>query len=178
MDDEELIPPGVSYDDAGRLFSPFIERGADEIPRAVNVPTNAALRGMTTDELAGVANRFGYLDTYEARVQIHSGFLARYNIHPGDPRWEDEMGRLEDNIGRSLLGHTRRLATRHETLTAIGGDTETMMIRIAESDEPCDECEPLAGIEDTYAGFVSSGTMPGDRCLGGGNCLCTLMEIR
>ena len=175
---DDLIPPGNSYDAAGRLFSPFIERGSDNIPMAVNIPTTEQMRGMSVAELTNVSSRFGYVDNIENRMQVHSGFLARFNILPGDPRYAAEMENLSGNTGRSLLGHTRRLAQRHEALTAIDGKLTTNMIRIAESDDPCDECAALSGIEGTYQELVADGNMPGDRCLGGGNCLCTVMEIR
>ncbi len=173
----DLIPPGVSFDDRGRMFSPFIERGSDNVPRAVNVPTAAQLKGMSTGQLTSVANRFGYSNTIDEQMRIHGGFLNRFGIMQGDPRWDAEMSNLQGNIKRSLVGHTRQLAQRHETLSAIDGKTNTEMIYINESAEPCEECEPLGGTEGTYAWFVESGNLPGDRCLGGANCLCTLSAV-
>lgn len=166
-----------TFDDRGRLFSPYIERGSDNIPRSVNIPSAADMRGMSTAELSNVASRFGYVQGLENDMAIHAGFLQRFNIQPGDPRWDAEMGNLKDNIGRSLLGHTRRLAQRHEQITAIGGNMNQRVIYINESEEPCDECEPLGGQEGTYAEFVAEGKLPGDRCLGGNNCLCTIMAV-
>jgi len=84
------------------------------------------------------------------------------------------MDRFVDaQSGKALLGAARRVSQRWETYTMLEGDTSTVVIYINEGDDPCEECEPLGGLEGTYASFVEDGNLPGDRCLGGNLCQCT-----
>jgi len=175
--DQILDPPAEWVDAQGRFFSPWIERGSDGIPRTVPVPTLADMKGMSVGDLASTCERYGYVDSIDARVDMNKEFLRRFNIGEGDPRWGPEMDRLRDKQQVAMLGHTRRLATRHETLRGSGGDLNARFVYINESAEPCDECAPLGGTEMTYREFAENGMLPGDRCLGGDNCLCTLMRV-
>ena len=172
-----LDPPGDEMGVDGRFYSPWIERGSTGIPQSVPMPSMAEMRNMDAGQLSGVMERYGYVDSIDARIDMNKEFLRRFNINKGDARWDDEMARLKDKQQIAMLGQTRRLATRHETLRSIDGKLNQKMVYINESSEPCDECAPLGGQEGTYQEFAQNGMLPGDRCLGGDNCLCTTMRV-
>jgi len=175
--DQILNPPAEWVDERGRFFSPWIERGSDGIPRTVPVPSLQDMKGMSVGDLASTCERYGYVDSIDARVDMNKEFLRRFNIGPTDSRYGFEMDRLKDKQQIAMLGQTRRLATRHETLRSIDGNLNQKLVYINESSEPCDECAPLGGQEGTYQEFAQNGMLPGDRCLGGDNCLCTTMRV-
>ena len=179
--DSILNPPGDSMDAQGRFFSPWIERGSDGVPHAVPVPSLAAMRDMNAGQLSGLCGRYGYVETWESSVDINQGYLARFNIGPtlpngqSDPRYAREMGRLKVNNQRAMLGHTRRLAINHEVVVSLNGKLNTRVVIINESDTPCEECDPLGGVEDTYRNLVANGQIPSEVCLG--SCMCTFMAV-
>lgn len=175
---EDLIPTPPGFDEAGRYYSPFIERGGTMTPETVNIPSLRDLRELSADELAIVAGRFGWVDTWDARMEAMSGTLQAFGYDPARDKasWDRAWARMEKAQDTALLGVSRRLSQRYETQQAIGGDTGRMMIYVNESDDPCEECEALGGTVKTYAEFVADGDMPGDRCLGGNNCMCALVE--
>jgi hypothetical protein len=174
--DSVLNPPGDSIVD-GKFYSPWIERGSDGVPRSVPVPSLADMRGLTTGQLNSVCERYGYVNTWDSQVDINNGYLARYNISKAaDPlKYDREMARLTENNQRAMLGHTRRLAQRHEQLSALDGNVNQRVLIINESDEPCEECDPLGGLEDTYRNLVANNQIPDEVCLG--SCMCTLMRV-
>jgi hypothetical protein len=176
---QDLIPSLPWFDEAGRYYSPFIERGADGTPESVPIPSLEDMRGLAPDELAAVAGRFGWIDTWDARMDAASTQLAAFGYDPGrDPAAYDRaMQRMVTNSERALLGVSRRLSQRYETTAALDGDMTKTMIYVNESATPCDECERLGGTVKTYAEFVADGDLPGDRCLGGNNCMCALVEL-
>jgi hypothetical protein len=176
--DRVLNPPGEEMGADGRFYSPWIERGSDGIPKSVSMPSMQEMRNMNAGQLSGVMERYGYVDSIDARIDMNKEFLRRFNIGPKDPRYALEMDRLAGKQNIAMLGETRRLAQRHEGLRAIGGNLDQGVVYINESSEPCEECEPLGGTEGTYREFVENGMLPGDRCLGQGNCLCTVMAVR
>ena len=173
--DSILNPPGESMGPDGRFYSPWIERGSDGVPRSVAMPSLPDMRGMTTGQLNGVCERYGYVSTWDTDVDINKGYLARYNISKSaDPaKYAREMERLRVNNQRAMLGHTRRLAQRHEQLSAIGGNLDQKIMIINESSEPCSECEPLGGLVDTYRNLVANNQIPDEVCEG--SCMCALM---
>jgi len=179
--DSVMNPPGDWMDDRGRFYSPWIERGSDGVSKSVQMPTIQDMCGMTAGELNTVCERYGYVPTWESEIDVQKGYLARYNIGPKlpngkpDPRYAREMARLTENNQRAMLGHTRRLAIRHETLRALEGNIDQRVMIINESDNPCPECEPLGGIEDTYRNLVANNQIPDEVCLGA--CMCTLMRV-
>jgi hypothetical protein len=175
--DSVLNPPGDSMGPTGTFYSPWIERGSDGVPHSVPMPTMADMRRMTTGELSGVCERYGYTTTWDNAIDVNKGYLARFNISKSaDPaKYAREMKRLKVNGQRAMLGHTRRLAQRHEQLSAIDGNVNQRMMIINESDEPCEECEPLGGYEDTYRNLVADGKIPDEVCLG--SCMCTMMRV-
>lgn len=170
--------PAAGWDVAGRFHSPALERGADGIPTNIPLPTPAEMKDLSTGQLYDLSSRYGYIDPLENRVAIAQSRLASFNIRPGDARYANAMAKLEEDMKPALLGNARKMATRHETLRAVNGNMDQTMVYLNESDEPCEECEPLGGMEKTYSEFVADGDMPADRCLGGSNCLCTLMAVR
>lgn len=174
----ELRPPGEYVDERGRLFSPLIERGSDQVPRSVPMPSPAEMRGMSKSELSAIMTRFGWVPTWANEKEVHAKWLERWGITTDDPRYEREMERLlQSETATSMLGETRRLAESYETLAAIDGNVNTETIYINEGEDPCEECVPLAGEIMTYAERVATKSLPGDRCLGGSNCLCAIMAF-
>lgn len=167
----ELFSPSTYWDVSGSFYSPALERGGDNVPALVELPSKADMLSLSTSELYSVGTRYGYIAPAEMRIQHLEGF----NLRPGDPRYERAMERLKANMRPAILGNARRMATRHETLRSVNGNTKQRMIYLNESAEPCEECEPLGGTEKTYAEFVTDGDLPGDRCLGVNYCLCTAM---
>ena len=162
----------------GRFYSPYIERGSDNIPRSVPVPTAEEVRQMSTSERWEVAQRYGWLPPAESEMDMQRQYLARWDIRKGDPRYETEMERLAGAEKKQhLLAATRRAMERHETLVALDGQLDKDTVYINEGDEPCEECEPLDGDIMPYSERVANGLLPGDRCLGGNNCLRVLMVV-
>ena len=172
-----LNPPGDSMGPDGQFYSPWIERGSTGVPTSVPMPSLAQMRGMDTGQLSGLCERYGYTPTWESQIDINNGYLARYNISPSIDKahYDREMARLMENNQRAMLGHTRRLAQRHEQLAALDGNVNQRVMIINESAEPCEECEPLGGLEDTYRNLVANNQIPDEVCLGA--CMCTVMAV-
>ncbi len=106
-------------------------------------------------------------------------FLQRHNIQPGDPQWDIEMERLTNGAAsrRVALGEARRAAEREQAIRAARGNMNQNFVRVAEGDDPCEECEPLNGEEGTLEELGKDNMLPGDRCLGGNACLCVLIAV-
>ena len=172
----DLIPSAPTTDERGRFYSPFIERGVSGEPMTVPIPSLKDMKLLAPDELAVVAGRFGWQDTWDTRMEAMTGTLQSFGYDPSNPAaWNRAMDRMMVTQEKALLGVSRRLSQRYETAVVTGGDTNRMMIYVNESDEPCPECEALGGVVKTYAEFIADGDMPGDKCLGGNNCMCALM---
>jgi hypothetical protein len=173
----DLIPTLPGFDEAGRFYSPFIERGSDGSPESVPIPSLADLKLLDPDELAVVAGRFGWQDTWDTRMEAMTSTLQAFGYDPdtNPERWDAAMVRMKVAQEKALLGVARRMSQRYETLEAVGGDMGQLCIYVNESDAPCAECDALGGTVKTYAEFVADGDCPGDRCLGGNNCMCALM---
>lgn len=174
----DILPNLPWSDEAGRFYSPFIERGVDGDVTSVPIPSLEDLNKLNADELAAVAGRFGWIDTIDARMDAAGEQLRAFGYDPGDPAaYGRAMDRLVATEEKALLGVARRMSQRYETLEAIGGDMGQVMQYGNESVNPCPECENLGGTRKTYAEFVADGDCPGDRCLGGNNCMCFLTPI-
>ena len=170
--------PSVTWEPSGAINSPVIERGSDNIPRSVPLPSKAQMKSLSLGQMYDLSSSYGYIDTPENRVQAADAYLRGFGYDPSDKaRWNRAMARLRENMRPAMLGTSRRMATRHETLRAVDGNLSQEMIYINEADEPCEECDPLGGMIKTYAEFIDDGDLPSDRCLGGSNCLCTLMRV-
>lgn len=168
---------GSYLDEAGRAWSPFLERGEDQVPTEARIPAAHELTAPRSPEESAEMDRLvhRYMNgrSPDVETKARAQFLTRYNITPDDPRWAIEQERLMNGQrGRIQLGMARRLSERYETLSAAGGDMSKMSIYIAEGDNPCDECLALAGDEMPLGERIAEGLMPGDRCLGGDACQC------
>lgn len=124
------------------------------------------------------------MDIYTGRSPIDAReatakWLERFNIKADDPRFEAEFERLLDAgaSNRAVLAESKRIAERAELITMTGGELGTKCVYVNEGPDPCEECEPLNGIVLTLGEFEAQGLMPGDRCLGGDNCLCQLIPF-
>ena len=174
----DILPSLPWVDEAGRFYSPFIERGQDGDVASVPIPSLEDLNKLSADELAVVAGRFGWQDTWDNKLSAMDEQLRAFGYDPGNPEaYARAMGRMQVSEEKALLGVARRMSQRYETLEAMGGDLDKMMIYVNESVTPCEECERLGGMVKTYREFLADGDMPGDRCLGGNNCMCALMEF-
>lgn len=171
-------------DERGRFVGPLIERGSDEVPNIVDVPSVSDLKGFSSknpddvNAMSGLLHRFGF-PAPDQMIEQQQKYLAGFGITPNSQNYEQQMSRLRGDLsGRFLLGISRRTQEQYQTLKAIDGNLSTEMIRIAEGDDPCDRCEPLDGTIDTYAGHVKNGTLPGGTsCEGGDNCLCVMFPL-
>lgn len=158
---------GAYLDDAGRAWSPFLERGEDMVPTGTRVPSPHELSMPRSPEQAAELDRLThrYLNgrTPDLEMRSRSEFLKRYGITPGDPRWAREQDRLQNGQrGRIQLGMARRLSERYETMAASGGDMTAECVYIAEGEEPCEECSAIAGDTMTLGERINEGLMPGD----------------
>ena len=106
-------------------------------------------------------------------------WLDRFSITPDDPRYAAEFDRLIEAgaSSRAVLAEQRRIAERTELLHMTGGDLHAHVIYVNEGPNPCPECAALGGEVGTLAEMQAAHNMPGDRCLGGDNCLCQLIPI-
>jgi len=95
----------------GRYYSPLIERGSDNVPRSVSVPTAAELRGMSTAERYATMTRYGWIDPADKEIELQRAYLSRFDITPAsDPeKFRREMRRLAEAESKPhLLGAARR----------------------------------------------------------------------
>jgi uncharacterized protein with GYD domain len=151
-------------------------------PTFIKPLTTDQLGAMDTKSAVGIAQMNEYLNVVglsDPVLMRHAQrkYLERFQIEPGDPRYDVEMERLAENSSRFVLAEARRIAERQQTLRDIGGNLNQNVVRIAEGDDPCDECLPLNGEEGPYIDFVVHNKRPGDRCLGGNNCLCIMVAV-
>ena len=177
---------GSYVDETGRAQSPYIQRGSNNVPRTIpRMPTHSQIRNMDhrnpddVEALSMVLYRFGLTNTPTEGIANHAKYLDRFRgLTSDDPNFTIEKLRLaEADSGRALLGQARRITQRWETLENIGGNPDQVCIYINEGDDPCEECLPLGGEEAPYSWFVTNGNLPGDRCLGGDLCQCSLTPI-
>lgn len=172
-------------DERGVVYSPLIERGSDNIPKFVNVPSLEDLKGFSSKKkedvvaMSKLLHQFGFPPP-DQMVDQQKSFLAAFDITPDSPRYEQAMLDLKNgNSGRFLLAQSRRTQEQYQTMSSIRGNTEHEMVRLAESDEPCDRCDPLDGEQKKYSEFVAANELPGgSSCEGGNNCLCTMWPVK
>ena len=172
---------GRYFDERGVLFSPLLERGSNNIPNVVPILSAGDLRSLRSanvNEHMQLLGQYGFINTPEKLVEMNSSFLSRYNIMPGDPRYQAELQRLLDSgSGRVLLEQAQRVSERFETISSLNGDMTQNCMYLAEGDGPCAECEELNGIEGSYAELLRTDRIPGARCLGGDACRCAIVPI-
>jgi len=174
-DTTDLTTFGDLLDEYGRVWSPAVTRGSEQMPRSVPLPSPVEMRQMDTAELSAVLTHYGAETGLDASRQYAARYLDRFDITPDDPRWGVEMERLLDQSSRRpVLAAARRSSERYETLLAAGGDMDVDTTYLAEGDNPCDECLPLAGSVMPLGERIAEGLMPGDRCLGKDLCQCGL----
>lgn len=77
-----------------------------------------------------------------------------------------------DNVAMS-----RRVHQQTQTLVTLDGNLDKECVYINDGENPCDPCLNLGGTQMKYSEFVNNNMMPGDRCLGGNRCLCTLLPL-
>lgn len=166
-------------DGAGRQYSPFLERGADNVPARLPVPDVDDLRAFGIGDpkvMNAVLQRYGLSNTPDKLLEEQSKYLERFNARTGSALYDTQRLDLMSNMeGRILLGQARRVSQRYETLVLLDGDYSKRVIYVAEGDAPCDGCAPLAGTIGTAAELQGEGIWPGEQCLGGDQCLCQIM---
>ena len=180
--DQTLEELGSYTDDLGRVYSSHIERGSDNVPKVVPGLDTASLKELGTEDIGtlnNVVGKFGLTNSPEQMLDMQSSMLQAFSSRPGSPMYETDLMRLKEGMeGRVLLGQSRRVSERFETLTAIDGNMSQEMIYLNEGDDPCDGCAPLGGETMTYAEFIQNDMLPGSQCYGGDLCLCQLMAIK
>ena len=180
--DQTLEDLGSYTDDLGRVHSPFIDRGADNVPKVAPLLDTAGLKELGTEdigELNYTIGKYGLTNSPEQMLDMQASMLQSFTARPGSPMYETDLMRLKEGMeGRVLLGQSRRVSERFETLTAIDGDMNQMMIYLNEGDDPCDGCAPLGGETMTYAEFIQNDMLPGSQCYGDDLCRCQLMAIK
>jgi len=177
--DPKLLEELNDYVDAkGRQYSPFIERGVDQAPARVPMPDADDLRAFGTSdtaELNTVIERYGLSNTPDAMLEQQSKLLERFNATAGTQLYDTQLTTLKEGMeGRVLLAQSRRVSQQYETLVLLDGDLNKLCIYVAEGDDPCDGCAPLAGEEGTAAQLKAEGIWPGEQCYGDGMCQCQI----
>ena len=178
-----LLQFGSFIDEQGRQQSPMLERGATGIPSVIPTPTIEDLKSFKFDNEADQAAMSRMLEQFglggpDQLINGARARLERFNLTPDNPGYERELELLQTTeSGKVLLGQSRRVAQRYETLTSVDGNINQNCIRVPEGDEPCEACLPLAGLEQPLAEFIANNQMPGDQCLGGDACLCQVYPI-
>ncbi|MCP4674259.1 MAG: hypothetical protein GY854_01830 [Deltaproteobacteria bacterium] len=173
--DPAKVPPGDYFDDRGRIHTPWIERGNDNVPKSINVPSADLINKMSTGQKSRLLGKMGYADSWD--LELAKQRWGGFGIDSKDPQFQHTMGALQKQEGARALGNVRRMAERHETMTAAQGDMNTVMIYMTENPDACDACVALEGTEKTYREFVEDGDQPADRCYGEDRCMCSLMPV-
>ena len=157
---------------------------ANGIPVILKVPTHEDIRDIVSKDAKSLKSLMGLLvdwdleDPNELR-RFQMQYLQRFNITPGEPRFEEAYQRLaeESNSKRVVVAHARRKYQIAQTIAASSGNLNQEGIYINDGDDPCDECLALGGEQQPISWFAENNAMPGDRCLGGSNCKCTLIPV-
>ena len=117
-------------------------------------------------------------DIRKAKIQ----YLSRFNITPDQPGYADAFLQLseETNARKVLLANARRVSQKMQMIESSNGRLNQRAIYVNDNDDPdaiCPNCLSLGGTEETLEWFIQNNSQPGDRCLGGDNCLCILVPV-
>jgi hypothetical protein len=163
---------------------PRVELVKDGYPIYIEAPTADYVRTLKSKNYDDMQTIHNYLSVYglenpTAIANSQLSYLARFNITPDADNYQTALEQLsiEANSNRVLVAQARRASQSVETIVATGGDLNKQCVYINDGDNPCDNCLELNGEEMKYTEFVDEGKLPGDRCLGGDNCLCILVPI-
>lgn len=163
-------------------YSGFVTISAGGTPIFKRLPTADEIKLILPTDPDGMKILFGFrtelgLQTPSQLMTAQAKYLESFNITPSNPLYQQQLANLSStvNSNRVLVATARRTTETAQTLTAIGGDFNHLVIRVAEGEEPCEMCEELNGETGTYSYFVANDLTPGSQCLGGSNCLCTLV---
>ena len=171
-----------SFDEFGRLHSPFVDRDyqREDVPRAVMLVDMPSMDVGTPEGLAAVEEVIARMSSPHLAQQFEEGqreYLARFGFGPGDQRYQAELDRLVAGAsGRALIGQARDLERAYSTAAALGGDLTSTAVWVTEGDD--NVCDACSGAADAING---AGGMPynawpsypgGDTCYGGSMCRC------
>ena len=179
--DPKLLAELNDYVDAqGRQFSPFIERGVDQVPVRFPMPDADALRAMGTADtktLNTVLERYGLVNTSDVLIEQQSKLFERFNANAGSAIYDTQLKTLRaDMEGKALLAQSRRVSQQYETLVLVDGDLSVECLYVTESDNPCPGCAALAGERGTAAQLQAGGVWPGAQCYAADLCVCQIMR--
>lgn len=163
-------------------YSGFVTIGPDGVPIFKRLPTADEIRRFLPSDpndmkvLYALRAELG-LQTPTQLMTAQAKYLESFNITPSNPRYQQQLANLSKtvNSNKVLVATARRTTEATQTFTAIGGDYNHLVIRVAEGEAPCEPCEELNGETGTYSYFVKNDLTPGTQCYGGLNCLCTLV---
>jgi len=170
-------PKATKYTDAnGKLIAPDL---AVDAPMLDRLPSASEMLSLSKADLLNYLQRFRVIDDWPRLVTEAQAYNARMSaLSPDSPDWEDQIRNLVSTESRrGLLGLTRRMSERYQTLEAMDGDPTTEFVRISEGDSAvCEVCQDLAGSIGTYAQHMQNA--PGAAsCLGGDYCRCVLVAV-
>jgi hypothetical protein len=166
-------------DERGRLNAPGIERSSELTPIITQLPSLAALKGLTPDELLEVSQRYGVYPGWQDLWTRNAAYVEQYSrIPPGSPEFWNEVQRITDpaESNRAALGLARAGAREYNQLLATDGNPAQIMVRVGEGDDAmCDGCIDLMGAEGTYDEHDAMGLPGSQEC--GQNCRCVLIPV-
>jgi hypothetical protein len=175
-----VLAPGQRFVEGVGFESPGIERGVDGRPRAVRLPSLAALAGLPPEVLLLLAQQYGITLPWSV---VHAQSLGRAAEMATLPASIQAAGRIIDRHAatnaRSALGLARNAQRRYQQAAALDGAGENaQFIRISEGDEHvCDPCADLAGEIGTLEYHEEIGFPGAASCDGRDNCRCTLTPV-
>jgi hypothetical protein len=172
------------------IKAPRVDLDADGNPIFIDALPEDFLRTLLPSSPADVSAVNDYrllygLDDPSALRKFETQYLNRFGITPTNPdgtvnpNYQNALKQLstESNSKRVAVAQARRSAQVTETLQASDGNLNQSAVYINDGPDPCENCLELNGEEMTIAQFKATNTEPGDRCLGGDNCLCILVPI-
>lgn len=166
------------------MTGPRVELDRAGNPVFVRVPTPDVIRLLKPSNPADVSVVHDYLRVFGLEnpasvANFERQYLSRFNITPSSPDYREQLRRLseESYSDRVAVAMSRRTAQQADTMGAMDGNLRALSVYINDGPDPCPQCEKLNGLEMTYIEFAQGGMLPGDRCLGGDNCLCILQSL-
>jgi len=163
---------------------PRVELDRDGYPiyvQPVTLDWIAGFKPSNPDDVAVVSQYLtdaGISDPW-SMMQAQVKYLERFGITSESPDFSAQLQRLaeESYSSRVAIATGRRVAQQQEFLSATDGQVGQICVYLNEGPDPCPACLELSGEMHPYSWFVMNGARPGDRCYGGGNCLCALIPV-
>ena len=166
------------------LKKPKVIRDAQGNPVFIEPPDYSFIQAALPSNPDAMADLFEYhldfgLSTPSQLRRAEVKYLERFNLTPSNPGYQEALERLakESNSKRVLVASARRIFQHTRTIEAANGDMKKKAMYVNDGPKPCAECVSLGGKVHSLKWFAENNAQPGDRCLGGDNCLCDLVPI-